>query len=60
MNEIEKREYFEYLKKEWKKAEKKKKKFDCEVYFDALEAMHLAELSEFLNEDGFAYKVLNR
>ena len=49
VNEIEKREYFEYLKKEWKKAVDNTKKFDCEVYFDSLETMHLAELSEFFN-----------
>lgn len=56
MTEAEKRKYFEFLKEEWKKAVKVAKEMKCEVYFDNLETVHLAELSEYFGEDGFAYK----
>ena len=52
MTEIEKRKYFEFLKEEYQKALKIAKQMKCEVYFDTLETMHLAELSKFFGEDG--------
>ena len=53
MTETEKKEYFEFLKEEWKKALEIAKEIKCEIYFDAVETMHLAELSKFFGEDGF-------
>ena len=47
------KEYFEYLKKEYKKAVEVSKKHNTMLYFDTTDSMHLAELSEKFNEDGF-------
>ena len=51
MTEIEKKEYYEYLKKEYQKAIDTAKKYHCDIYFDTIESMHLAELSEYFKKE---------
>lgn len=47
------REYFEYLKEEYRKAVAVANKYNTVIEFDTIESMHLAELSEEFGEDGF-------
>ncbi len=53
------RAYFEYLKKEYQKAVAVSKKYNTQLYFDTIDSMHLAELSEYFSEDGFKIEETN-